>query len=133
MKMQSLNNTRTAFTEAGAELRGGRKEDIRASYPWLLGAANITQRSRNIRIRQLCVELVRHGHYAKPASYDDMNPASYRTLRHGVMSHMFQVWRALPGNNTGRWTTESGFSFRLRQWARFCDEFGYDAESTMFQ
>lgn len=131
--MKSLKQTRATFTVAGATLRSGRKEDIRASYGWLLSATVTSPKVRNTRLSHLCKELVLNGHYAKPASYDDANPASYRTLRHGVMCHMFQVWRTLPGHNTGRWESESGFSFRIRLWQRFCAEFNYDAESTMFE
>jgi hypothetical protein len=129
--MKSLNKARTSFTTAGAQLRVGRKEDIRGSYAWLLGV-EVSGSFRNTRLLTLCSELVTHGHYAKPKGFDASIPSTYRSLRHGVMCHMFKVWFAIPGRGDSRWEGESGFSFRLRQWGRFCAEFNYDAESTLF-
>jgi hypothetical protein len=128
--MKSLKQQRKQFAVVGRELREGRTEDVREHYQWLLVRSGC-KTHRNDRLRSLCSELIVHGHYAKPAGFSPGVIGSYRTLRHGVMSHMFQVWKALPGRDA-KPNGMDGYEFRTLQWKHFCSEFGYDPTRTLF-
>lgn len=125
--MKSLKKERTAFTNAGATLRLNRNEETAANFDWLL-VQMASSAVRNDRLNYLAHEMIKHGHYAKPASYDRNNPRSYESIRHGIMSHMFREWlRRNPDNAKGGKKTP-----RYERWPVFSKSYSYDAENSVF-
>lgn len=76
--------------------------------------------SRNKKLNELAVELVRDGYYATPANFNPDIPSTLRFVRQGIGSHMFRQWRLQKSEKKITWSS------RLDAWQVFCRELGWE-------
>lgn len=109
---------RKSFTASNRILFEGRNERMSS----LLGEFTYIRSvsSKNKKLNELAVELVKNGYYATPANFNPDIPSTLRFVRQGIGSHIFKEWRLKKSEKKIIWTS------RIDAWQAFCEQVGWE-------